>query len=49
MRSRYPDLTPAQAIARLKATTRDAGPRGIDPYYGSGVVDASAAPGWPGR
>ncbi|GIF81246.1 hypothetical protein Cba03nite_25950 [Catellatospora bangladeshensis] len=44
-RAKYPSLTPAQVIERLKATARDAGPRGIDPYYGHGIVDAYAALG----
>src|SRR5262249_13167199 len=47
VRSRFPALTPAQLQARLCATARDAGPRGIDPYYGHGVLDASAAVGGP--
>ncbi|GGC03295.1 S8 family serine peptidase [Cellulomonas carbonis] len=38
-------LTPAQVERRLTATARDAGPRAIDPWYGSGVVDAAAALG----
>ncbi|MFC0623858.1 S8 family serine peptidase [Kribbella deserti] len=45
LRTRYPSLTPAQLIGRLKSTARDAGPRGIDPYYGFGIVDAYAALG----
>ncbi|WP_328993080.1 S8 family serine peptidase [Kribbella sp. NBC_01245] len=45
VRTRYPSLTPAQVIGRLKTTARDAGPRGIDPYYGFGLVDAYAALG----
>jgi hypothetical protein len=32
-------------MARLKATARDAGPRGIDPYYGAGILDAYHALG----
>lgn len=47
MRNRWPSLTPAQVMARLKATARDAGPRGIDPYYGAGVLDAYHAVGGP--
>ena len=38
-------LTPAQVAARLRSTARDAGPRGIDPFYGAGVVDATNALG----
>jgi type VII secretion-associated serine protease mycosin len=45
VRAKYPTLTPAQVISRLRATTRDAGPRGIDPYYGHGVLDAFYAAG----
>ena len=47
MRAKYPTLTPAQAADKLRTTARDAGPRGIDPYYGYGVVDAYAAVGGP--
>ncbi|TCM44450.1 S8 family serine peptidase [Kribbella sp. VKM Ac-2568] len=45
VRNKYPTLTAAQVVARLKATARDAGPRGIDPYYGAGILDAYAALG----
>lgn len=45
VRSVYPTLTPAQVIDRIKATARDAGPRGIDPFYGHGVLDAAYAVG----
>ncbi|BCJ71664.1 hypothetical protein CS0771_12080 [Catellatospora sp. IY07-71] len=45
VRAKYPTLTVAQVIEKLKSTSRDAGPRGIDPYYGSGVVDAYRALG----
>lgn len=45
VRNKWPSLTPAQVIARLKATARDAGPRGVDQYYGSGVLDAYHALG----
>jgi type VII secretion-associated serine protease mycosin len=45
VRTVSPSLTPAQVIARIKATARDAGPRGIDPYYGKGVLDAYYAVG----
>jgi type VII secretion-associated serine protease mycosin len=45
VRNRYPAFTPDQVVARLKATARDAGPRGADPYYGAGIVDAYAALG----
>ncbi|HEX5740970.1 MAG TPA: S8 family serine peptidase, partial [Pilimelia sp.] len=46
VRSAHPDWTPAQVRARLTVTARDAGPRGLDPWYGHGVVDAAAALGW---
>lgn len=42
-----PGLSPAQVRERLIATARDAGPRGIDPYFGSGLVDAYRAVGGP--
>src|SRR6266545_2835636 len=45
VRTRFPSLTPAQVIARIKASARDAGPRGIDPYHGYGFVHAYAALG----
>lgn len=38
-----PALTPAAVEQRLVSTATDAGPRGIDPYYGRGVLDAAAA------
>jgi serine protease len=45
VRNKWPSFTPAQVMARLKATARDAGPRGPDPYYGAGVLDAYSALG----
>jgi serine protease len=45
VRTVYPTLTPAQVMGRLRATARDAGPRGIDPYYGYGMLDAYYAVG----
>jgi serine protease len=45
MRNRFPSYTPAQIAARLKSTARDAGPRGLDPYYGAGILDAYNALG----
>ncbi|WP_350278618.1 S8 family serine peptidase [Kribbella sp. HUAS MG21] len=45
VRNKWPSFTPAQVMARLKTTTRDAGPRGIDPYYGNGILDAYQALG----
>ncbi|MEZ0447688.1 S8 family serine peptidase [Cellulomonas sp. ICMP 17802] len=43
VRSKAGGLTPAAVEERLERTARDAGPRGMDPYYGFGVVDAAAA------
>ncbi len=40
-----PAWTPAQVADRIRATARDAGPLGADPYYGHGVLDAAAALG----
>ena len=45
LRAQTPTLTPAQVLARLRSTARDAGPRGIDPYFGAGIVDATNAVG----
>lgn len=45
VRTRFPTLTVAQVMSRIKTTARDAGPRGIDPYYGYGFVDAYGALG----
>ncbi len=45
LRNKYPTYTPAQIMARLKSTARDAGPRGLDPYYGAGILDAYNALG----
>jgi type VII secretion-associated serine protease mycosin len=45
IRTKYPNWTPAQVLNRLRTSARDAGPRGIDPYYGYGVVDALRAVG----
>ncbi|MCA1726929.1 MAG: S8 family peptidase, partial [Actinobacteria bacterium] len=45
LRVQNPSWTRAQVFARLRSTARDAGPSGIDPFYGSGRVDAGAALG----
>jgi subtilisin family serine protease len=45
VRSVYPAATPAELLARIRSTARDAGPAGFDPYYGSGVLDAFYAVG----
>jgi len=38
-----PDPTPEMVENHIKATSRDAGVPGFDPYYGHGIVDAAAA------
>ncbi|KQR17615.1 S8 family serine peptidase [Cellulomonas sp. Leaf334] len=43
VRGRFPALTPAEVEQRLVQTAQDAGPRGQDPWFGSGIVDAAAA------
>ncbi|MDQ6875046.1 MAG: S8 family serine peptidase [Actinomycetota bacterium] len=43
VRSRFPRLSAANVINRLIRSARDAGPRGRDPRFGFGVVDALAA------
>ncbi|WP_238176040.1 S8 family serine peptidase [Kribbella albertanoniae] len=45
VKNKWPSYTPAQVAARLKSTARDAGPRGLDPYYGAGILDAYGALG----
>nr|WP_238351188.1 S8 family serine peptidase [Kribbella shirazensis] len=45
VKNKWPTLTAAQVAQRLKVLARDAGPRGIDPYFGHGIVDAYAALG----
>ncbi|WP_132208582.1 S8 family serine peptidase [Kribbella steppae] len=45
VRNKWPSFTPAQVAQRLEGLARDAGPRGIDRYYGHGIVDAYAALG----
>ena len=47
LRAANPGWTQAQVADRLRATASDAGPRGPDPYYGAGVLDAAAALGAP--
>jgi subtilisin family serine protease len=47
VRAQNPSLTQAQVGDRLRAAARDAGPRGKDPYYGWGVLDAAYALGAP--
>lgn len=43
LRAASPRLNQAQITQRLRATARDAGPRGVDPYYGAGLLDVYAA------
>jgi type VII secretion-associated serine protease mycosin len=45
VRSASPTWTQAQVAARLYATARDLGPRGLDDSYGYGLLDAAAALG----
>ncbi|MER7250516.1 S8 family serine peptidase [Kribbella sp. NPDC000426] len=45
VKNKWPSFTPAQVAQRLEVLARDAGPRGIDPCYGHGIVDAYAALG----
>jgi subtilisin family serine protease len=45
VKNKYPTMTAPQVAQWLKTLARDAGPRGIDPYYGAGIVDAYAALG----
>ena len=45
VKNKWPTLTSAQVATRLKVLSRDAGPRGTDPYYGAGILDAYAALG----
>lgn len=43
LRSRHPELTPAQIKARLEGTTIDLGAPGFDPDYANGMIDAYRA------
>ncbi|GAA1670644.1 hypothetical protein GCM10009745_11540 [Kribbella yunnanensis] len=45
VRNKWPTYTSAQVTARIKNLARDAGPRGIDPFYGAGILDAYATLG----
>lgn len=45
VRQRFPDLTPAQVINRITATSRHPG-GGVDNYVGAGVIDPVAALTW---
>lgn len=41
----HPTSSPAATETAIVSTARDAGPRGVDPFYGRGVLDAAAALG----
>jgi subtilisin family serine protease len=41
--AKNPGWTPDQVEARIVATADDKGPRGKDPYYGAGRVNAARA------
>jgi len=43
IRSRHPELTPAQIKARLEGTAIDLGDPGFDPQYANGMIDAFRA------
>jgi type VII secretion-associated serine protease mycosin len=43
MKSRHPNLTPAEIKARLEGTARDLGAPGFDERFGHGLVDAPRA------
>lgn len=45
VRQQHPSWGPAQVADHLRATSRDSGPRGVDPFYGAGVLDVAAALG----
>lgn len=45
IRGKYTSWSQATVAAKLRTSARDMGPRGIDPYYGWGIVDAFAAVG----
>ncbi|MEV5965468.1 S8 family serine peptidase [Kribbella sp. NPDC051952] len=45
VKNKWPSFTAAQVAQRLKVLARDAGPRGTDPYYGAGILDAYTALG----
>lgn len=43
MLSAHPDWNPATVLSHLKSTARDLGPKGTDPFFGAGLVQAGAA------
>ena len=48
VRSQHPEWGPAQVVKQVLRAW-DRGPRGLDPYYGFGLVDAAAALGGTGQ
>jgi subtilisin family serine protease len=45
--AQHPDWSASQVAQQLEETAQDRGPRGVDPYYGHGLLDAYAALGGP--
>ena len=45
LRTRHPDWTQAQVVQRIEQTADDAGPVGVDPFFGHGILDLAAAAG----
>ena len=45
--AQHPEWSAAQVAQRLEETAQDRGPRGVDVYYGHGLLDAYAALGGP--
>jgi hypothetical protein len=43
VKSAHPDYTPEQVRSALTSSATDLGQRGVDPYFGAGLVDAGAA------
>jgi subtilisin family serine protease len=43
MLSRNPSMLPSQVLEKLQATATDLGARGLDPFYGAGLINAAAA------
>lgn len=47
--AQHPEWSAAQVAQRLEETAQDRGPRGVDIYYGHGLLDAYAALGGPAQ
>ncbi|GAB2675459.1 S8 family serine peptidase [Kribbella swartbergensis] len=45
VKNKWPTFSNTEIATRLKVLARDAGPRGTDPYYGAGILDAYATLG----